>query len=148
MKRRERERRERTDDPRHAGGQMFDAGGPHDRGSVMFDARRAVIVEEIETAVAHTTRRGEPAEDVVALLVAGRINRPPDDEIAASAPHEPVRHLHMLSWDAVADLICDLQALAARDGFELAPLLERKWGSLKSRGLTTLAGGETGGRDG
>lgn len=129
----------RTDDPRNAGGSIFDAGGPHGRGTVMFDSRRAVIVESIETAVAHRTIRGEPADDAVALAIHGRINRPPDDEISAAAPRESVTHLHMMSWDAVADLIVDLQSLASRDGFKLKPLLEAKWAQAKAEGLTRRA---------
>jgi hypothetical protein len=131
--------RETHDDPRNAGGGMFDAGGPHDRGMVMFDSRRAVLVEKIETAVAHTTRHGVPAEDKVALVIEGRINRPPDDATAAERPAERVSHLHMLSWDAVADLICDLHSLAARDGTDLEPALQEKWAAAKARGLTRRA---------
>lgn len=130
---------ERHDDPRKAGGQMFDAGDPHTRGAVMFDSRNAVLVEGIETAVAHTTRRGKPATDVVALTIRGRINRPPDDAIAAERPAEHVSHLHMLSWDAAADLIVDLHSLAARDGFDLAPVLEAKWLDAEVKGLTRRA---------
>ena len=128
-----------SDDPRKGGGSMFDAGDPNTRGQVMFDSRNAVIVEEIETAVAHTTHQGKPAPDVVALSIHGRINRPPDDAIAAHAPKEHVSHLHMMSWDAVGDLIVDLQSLAARDGFDLVPLLEEKWLDLERRGLTKRA---------
>lgn len=127
------------DDPRKAGGQMFDAGDPHTRGAVMFDTRNAVLVEGIETAVAHTTQRGNPGPDAVAMTIAGRINRPPDDASAAERPAEQVSHLHMLSWDAVADLIVDLHSLAARDGFQLAPLLEHKWAVAEAAGLTEQA---------
>jgi hypothetical protein len=130
----------RSDDPRNAGGQMFDAGDPHTRGAVMFDSRNAVLVEEIESAVAHVTRRGQPAPDVVALTVRGRINRPPDDAIAAERPAEQVSHLHMMSWDAAADLVVDLQSLAARDGFDLTSLLKTKWADAERRGLTRRAG--------
>lgn len=130
-----------SDDPRRAGGGMFDAGGPHDRGQVMFDTRRAVLVEEIETAIAHTTRRGEPAQDAVALSIHGRINRPPDDATSAERPAESVSHLHMLSWEAVADLICDLHSLAARDGTDarLHRMLKEKWAAAEASGLTKRA---------
>jgi hypothetical protein len=132
---------ERHDDPRKAGGQMLDAGDPHTRGQVMFDTRNAILVEEIETAVAHTTQRGEPGPDAVALSVHGRINRPPDDAMAANRPAEPVSHLHMMSWDAAADLVVDLQSLAARDGFDLTSLLEAKWAEAEHKGLTRRAPG-------
>ena len=125
------------DDPRNAGGDMFDAGGPHDYGKVMFDARRAVIVEEIQTAVGHPTRLGEPSEDVVALIIKGRINRPPDDQISAEMPAEQVQHLHFISWEGVADLIVDLHSLAARNGTDITPLLKAKWEALTAQGLTT-----------
>jgi hypothetical protein len=129
----------RSDDPRKAGGQMIDAGDPHTRGMVMFDSRNAVLVEEIETAVAHTTQRGKPGPDAVALSVHGRINRPPDDATAAKAPAEKVHHLHMMSWDAAADLVVDLQSLAARDGFDLTSLLKAKWAEAERKGLTRRA---------
>jgi hypothetical protein len=133
--------RKRHDDPRKAGGQMIDAGGPHARGQVMFDSRNAVLVEEIETAVAHTTHQGKPSPDAVALSIHGRINRPPDDAMAAERPAEQVSHLHMMSWDAAADLVVDLQSLAARDGFDLTSLLEAKWADAERRGLTRRAPG-------
>lgn len=128
-----------ADDPREAGGAMFDAGDPLTRGQVMFDTRRAVLVEEIDTAVAHTTSRGEPGPDAVALTISGRINRPPDYESAGERPAEHVSHLHMLSWDAAADLIVDLQSLAARDGTDLTRALEAKWADRQARGLTRRA---------
>jgi hypothetical protein len=130
---------ERSDDPRKAGGQMFDAGDPHTRGAVMFDSRNAVLVEGIESAVAHTTQHGQPGPDAVALTIRGRINRPPDDEIAAARPVEQVSHLHMMSWNAAADLVVDLQSLAARDGFDLTSLLKSKWAEAERRGLTREA---------
>lgn len=131
-----------SDDPRKAGGQMFDAGGPHARGQVMFDSRNAVLVESIETAVAHTTQHGEPGPDAVALSIHGRINRPPDDAIAAERPAEKVSHLHMMSWDAAADLVVDIQSLAVRDGFDLISLLEVKWAKAERKGLTRRASEE------
>lgn len=118
---------------------MFDAGGPGDRGKVMFDTRRAVLVDYIETAVAHVTSDGVPGEDAVALSIHGRINRPPDDATAARRPAERVAHLHMLSWDAIADLIVDLHSLAARDGTDLEPALRAKWADREARGLTERA---------
>lgn len=129
--------RQTPDDPREAGGQMIDAGDSHTRGQVMFDTRNAVLVEKIETAIAHTTRNGQPGEDAVALVIEGRINRPPD--IAGERPAEQVSHLHMMSWDAAADLVVDLHSLAARDGFDFAPLLDAKWANAERRGLTRRA---------
>lgn len=105
----------------------------------MFDSCNAVLVEGIETAVAHTTHRGKPAPDAVALTIRGRINRPPDDAMAAERPAEKVSHLHMMSWDAAADFIVDLQSLAARDGFDFTPLLEAKWAEAERKGLTRRA---------
>lgn len=127
------------DDPRQAGGQMFDAGGPHTRGAVMFDTRKAIIVEGFDTAVAHPTHKGKPGEDAVALTINGRINRPPDHAISAEAPKEPVSYLNLMDWPAAAQLIVDLQSLAARDGFKLKPLLEERWAKAKAKGLTRRA---------
>lgn len=128
-------------DPRKAGGQMIDAGGPHTRGRVMFDSRNAVLVERIETAVAHTTSRGRPGPDAVVLSIYGRINRPPNDAVAAERPAEQISHLHLMSWDAAADLVVDLQSLAARDGFDLTALLKAKWAEAEREGLTRRAPG-------
>ena len=128
------------DDPRKAGGSIFDVGTPHSRGQVMFDTRRAVLVEEIESAVAHRTRRGEQVEDAVALVIRGRINRPPDDALAGESPAEPVCHLHLLEWDGVAALICDLHSLAARDGTDLNSLVRKRWADAEAAGLTRRAG--------
>lgn len=133
-----------SDDPRNAGGKMIDAGGdPHARNQVMFDTRNAVLVERFETAVAHTTLRGKPGDDAVAMVVEGRINRPPD--IAGERPAEQVSHLHLMSWEAAADLVVDIQSLAARDGFDLTSLLKGKWAAAEAKGLTKPAGDSKGG---
>lgn len=126
-----------SDDPRRAGGQMFDAGDPLSRGQVMFDTRNAVLVEAIKAAVAHTTRHGKPGPDAVALTIEGRINRPLD--LAGERPAERVSHLHMMSWDAAADLVVEIQSLAARDGFDLSSVLEAKWAEYERKGLTRRA---------
>jgi hypothetical protein len=128
--------RKHADDPALSGGSTVGTGDPHARNEVVYDTRNAVIVEEFETSIAHATSRGKPAPDSVALVIRGRRNRPPDDEIAAEAPRESVEHLHLMSWDAAANLIVDIQSLAARDGFDLIPILEEKWLSLVDRGLT------------
>lgn len=134
------------DDPRRAGGDLIDvAGDPHAKGGVVFDARRAILAERIEVATAEVTRGGEPAPDIVAMVIEGRINRPADDRISRERPAESVRHLHMLSWEAAADVVVDIQALAGRAGFELTPLLEEKWADLVTAGLTTARSEASGG---
>ena len=129
--------RHETDDPRKAGGGLFDAGGPHERDKVMIDSRRAVLVEQYEVAVAHGTRRGEPLPDKVAMVCHGRINRPPDDASSAQAPAEPIHHLHMLSWELAADLVAELFALATRDGTgkDFNAAVEAAWEKLRAEGL-------------
>ncbi len=128
----------RTADPREAGGTMLDAGGPHDRDKVLFDTRRAILPEEFEFAVASGTSDGQPMPESVAMLVRGRINRPPDQEATREVPAEEVAHLHLMSWDAAADMVVDIQALAGRNGTsaELRGLLEQKWVALEAKGLT------------
>lgn len=129
----------RTADPREAGGTMLDAGTPHTRDAVLFDSRNAILPEEFEFAVATGTSGGEPMPEAVAMLVRGRINRPPDHEAAREAPVEAVEHLHLMSWDAAADIVVDIQALAGRNGTsaELRELLEEKWAAMQAKGLTT-----------
>jgi hypothetical protein len=130
---------QQADDPRAAGGQMFDSGGLHSRGKVMFDTRNMVLVERIETAIAEPTRNGEPQPEAVALTITGRINRPPDDALAAEAPAEQVSHLHMMSWEGAADLVVDLHSLASRSGFDFSSLVKAKWGEAEAKGLTRRA---------
>lgn len=120
--------------PRLAGGQMIDtAGDPHARGGVMFDTRRAILPEEIEAAIAHTSRRGVPV-DMVAFTISGRINRPKD--IDEERPAEKVSHLHLMEWDTAADIIVEFQALAGRSAFDLVPLLKEKWAKAEAAGFT------------
>jgi len=127
-----------VDNPREAGGQMIDpSGDPHAQGQVMFDTRRAVLLEEIEAAVAHASRKGKPV-DMVALTITGRINRPKD--IAGERPAEKVSHLHMMEWDGAADIIVELQALAGRAGFDLVSLLKEKWAAAEAAGWTERRG--------
>lgn len=132
-----RNRDRKTDEPRKGGGSIVGPGGPTERMGVMFDSRLAILVEKATLAVAHTTQNGEPGPDNVAIVWNGRINRPPDDEIARERPAEPIEHLHMLSWELAADVVVEIQALAARDGFDLNPLLEKGWAKLEAEGLTT-----------
>jgi hypothetical protein len=127
-----------ADDPREAGGSLLDAGGPHDQNKVLYDTRSAILPEEFQFALAHYTSDGEPMPDAVAMVVRGRINRPPDDDVAAKAPAEQVQHLHLMSWEAAADIVVDIQALAGRDGSSqrLRELLEERWKRLEEKGLT------------
>lgn len=133
----------RTDDPRKAGGQTVGGEDPHARDAVLFDTRNAILPEEFEFAIAHGTAAGEPMPDAVAMMVRGRINRPPDHDASAEAPAEPVEHLHLMSWEAAADIVVDIQALAGRDGSsaQLRELLEAKWSEMQARGLTDPVGG-------
>jgi hypothetical protein len=120
--------------PREAGGKMIDSSGdPHAKGQVMFDSRRAVLLEEIEAAVVHTTHKGEPVDEV-ALVMSGRINRPPN--MTGHRPKEKVSHLHFVGWGGAADIIVELQALAGRAGFDLRALLEEKWAHFEKEGWT------------
>lgn len=120
--------------PREAGGKMIDVSGdPHAEGQVMFDSRRAVIVEEMEAAVVHTSKKGVPCDEV-AFVITGRINRPPN--MTGHRPKEKVSHLHFVGWEGAADFIVEIQALAGRAGFDLTPMLEAKWLKFKDEGLT------------
>jgi hypothetical protein len=132
-----------TNDPRAAGGQTIGGEDPHERDAVLFDTRNAILPEEFEFAIAHGTSGGEEMPDAVAMMVRGRINRPPDHDPAAEAPAEMVEHLHLLSWEAAADVVVDIQALAGRDGSsaELRELLEAKWAEMQAKGLTRPVGG-------
>lgn len=135
-----RERR-RTSDPREAGGAAVGPGGPHDRGQITYDARRMILVEQAEVSIAHGTSRGKPLPDRVAMVLNGRINRPPDDEIAAERPVEPVSYLNMMDWSLAADLVANLFALAGRDGTgeRFEKQVEARWDELREQGFTRKA---------
>lgn len=127
-------------DPHEVGGAMIESGaGPHDRHAVLFDTRNAILPEEFEFAIAHGTSDGDPMPDSVAMVVRGRINRPPDHQATREAPAEKVQYLNLMPWEAAADIVVDIQALAGRDGSsaKLRALLEERWADLQSRGLTT-----------
>jgi len=124
--------------PREAGGHMVDVtGDPHARDSVMIDARRAVLVEAIEAAVVHATRKGVKT-DMVGFTLTGRINRPPN--MGGERPAERVSHLHLMEWDGAANIIVEIKALAGRAGFDLVPLLEKKWAAAEAAGFTRRRG--------
>lgn len=126
------------DNPREAGGAMIDTSNdPHARGQVMFDTRRAVLLEAIEAAVAHTSRKGVPV-DMVAFQISGRINRP--SNVSGERPAERVSYLNMMDWDGAADIIVELQALAARAGFDLTSILKEKWAAFEAQGFTDFRG--------
>jgi hypothetical protein len=128
-----------TDDPRAAGGTIVGDSGPHDRDSILFDTRKAILPEEMEFAIANGTSDGSAMPESVAMLVRGRINRPPDHEATREAPAEQVEHLHLFGWETAADIVVDIQALAGRNGTmpELRALLEGKWADMQAKGLTT-----------
>ncbi len=128
-----------ADDPSLSGGKTVDtANDPHAKGTVVYDTRNMVIVEETEFSVAHRTIKGVPVEDRIAMVIRGRRNRPPDHAPSAELPREPVEHLNMLSWDAAAHLVVDIQALASRDGSfdKFKALLQEKWEDYEAKGLT------------
>lgn len=134
-----------TNDPRAAGGQTIGGEDPHERDAVLFDTRNAILPEEFEFAIAHGTSGGEEMPDAVAMMVRGRINRPPDHDASAEAPAEKVEHLHLMSWESAADVVVDIQALAGRDGSseQLRALLESKWNEMQAQGLTRPVRGES-----
>jgi hypothetical protein len=131
-----------TDDPRAAGGTIVGDAGPHDRDAILFDTRKAILPEEFEFAVATGSSDGEPMPEAVAMLVRGHINRPPDDP-EGKTEEQKIEHLHLFSWEAAADMVVDIQALAGRNGTmpELRALLEGKWGDMQAKGLTTPGSG-------
>lgn len=121
-------------DPREAGGGIAGPGGPLDRGQITFDMRNAVLAEQADVAIAHPADRSSP--DRVAIVWNGRMNRPPSDEIAAASPAEPVSHLHLMDWSLAADVVANLHALAARDGFDFETLVKEHWARLEAAGMT------------
>lgn len=103
-------------DPRDLGGDISGPGGPHDKGGVVVDARRALIVDYQEVVQIDNPSDGRQA---VGLLLKGRINQSPD---RASV-------LCLGTLDFSAALITECFGLAQRMGQldELERLCDERW---------------------
>lgn len=106
-------------DPRDLGGSIAGPGGPHDRGGVVVDARKAIIVDGSEVAIVDAVRGGEPAEQIIALNILGRLNKTTDR----------VSVMAFLNEDGAAGLVTELVAVASRAGFgpEFARRVKERW---------------------
>lgn len=64
-------------DPRDVPGSMSGPGGPHDRGSVVFEADRAILLRGVEVAAVDSVSE-EGTNTLLAMVLEGRINFTPD----------------------------------------------------------------------
>lgn len=73
---------------------------------MVIDSTNAVLLEAVTVCTVDTFREGDPAGEVFALQMSGRINRTPDR----------TEVLYLLNEDAAAALITELMACASRAG--------------------------------
>jgi hypothetical protein len=92
-----------TTDPRRIPGSITGPGGPHDHGSVILDARRAILMDDLVVSTVDK-EHGSRGQFAVAAAIGGRINQTGD---RASV-------LVILNSDAVAALITELVAVLGR----------------------------------
>jgi hypothetical protein len=93
-----------ADDPRRLGGDIAGPGGPYERDGVVVDTSNAVILDYNEVTLVEARRAGEQPETVVALLMAGRVNKTEDR----------TRVLYLMNADGVAALVTQLVGIAQR----------------------------------
>ena len=96
-----------ADDPTSGGGMVDVAGDPFARGGVVLDARKAVLMDEIDVTLVDTKRDEPPA---AAMLLQGRINYGTGR----------TKQLYLYDADGAAALVSQLVGLAARAGGEYA----------------------------
>lgn len=90
-------------DPRDLGGDIAGPSGPHDRGSVVLDTSKAVLLQDVTVSTIDPERGGR-GQLYLALMLAGRINQTPDD----------ARVLFIMNTDGAAAIVTQLLALLAR----------------------------------
>lgn len=87
-------------DPRLLKGGIAGPGGPHDRGSVVLDAERAVLLSDVTVCSVDTAQ----AAQVLAMQLSGRINHSRDQ----------AEVLFLFDAEGAAAIVTELLALAAR----------------------------------
>lgn len=114
-----------SSDPRRVGGEMVGSGGPHDRGGVLLDTRRAVLLNEVMASTIDS-KDGDPRG--VALFLSGRINH----------TDERVRTLYLMGSDGVAAIVTELMALLGRikgqDQIDLLNDIAQRMANLREEG--------------
>lgn len=113
---------EPTTDPRALGGNIVGPGGPRDRHGVIIDDTRAVLLEEIETALVETGGQ----DIVLALMLRGRINKAKATDRANA--------LFLMDGNGAAALVADLVALARRISPDFAQALVQQSARLAAEG--------------
>lgn len=95
-------------DPRELGGAIAGPGGPYDEHSVVFDIKRAVLLEGCEVAILGGVRDGVlDRKPISGLVLRGRINKS-DDRVQA---------LYLMNEDGAAGIVTQLIGLASRAGW-------------------------------
>jgi hypothetical protein len=96
---------ESSSDPRRLGGEISGPGDPFERGGVVVDTRRALLLEQ--TVVSTVDDQAQPT---AAIMLTGRINRTP----------ERVTLLVLVNGDGLAALATEIIGLTLRESGPLA----------------------------
>lgn len=96
-------------DPRRIPGQIVDAtDDPHARGSVVVDARHAILLDDMSVSTIDPDHGARGQESAIAMQLNGRINQTTD---RASV-------LFVFGTDGAAAIITELMALFGRSGVD------------------------------
>lgn len=99
-----REHAETPHDPATSGGNLVDvAGDPYARGGVLIDARKAVLLDEMDVSLVDTKRDDRPA---MMMLLQGRVNY----------ESRRVKQAYLFGADGAAALVTQLVGLSQRAG--------------------------------
>lgn len=111
-------------DPRTVHGSIAGPGGPRDRNSVVLETDRAVLFDDMTVCEVETGRGralGVPPTHMIAMVLAGRINKSPDRADV----------LFLFDLDGAAAIVTELLALAMRmDDAELTALINSRLNGL------------------
>jgi hypothetical protein len=92
------------------------AGDPYARGSVVMDARNAVLMDTIDVCLMDADPSDRDADPRLVMLLGGRVNM----------RDERTQAMFMFGADGAAAVISQLLGLAQRIGPEFAALLEQR----------------------
>lgn len=96
------------------------ANDPYARGSVVMDARNAILMDAVDVCLVDTDPSDSDAEPRLAMLLAGRVNM----------RGERSQVMFMFGADGAAAVVSQLLGLAQRIGPEFAALLEERMEAL------------------
>jgi hypothetical protein len=103
-----------TTDPRDVPGSIAGPGGPHDRRSVILDARRAVLLDSVNVCMIEPEQGARGQKGAAAMALAGRINQ--------TTEHAEI--LFLFGTDGAASIVAELIALFGRATGSTKPFMD------------------------